>query len=173
MFEHNDIKFEEYLPELYRIMKPWTHTYLMINSRNLCDLQTKCEAIWFKFQNLLVWNKWNFTPNKYYMQGAEFILMLRKWPAKNINNMWSKNIINIPNIIWTKVHPTEKPIELYDYLLLNSSNEWDICIDPFAWSWPIIWSCIKNNRQYIVSEIDDEYIELCHKRPIKEPTLFW
>lgn len=46
MFEHNDISFSDWLPELYRVMKNWTHTYIMINSRNLCELQTEAEICW-------------------------------------------------------------------------------------------------------------------------------
>lgn len=74
--------------------------------------------------------------------------------------MWSKNIIKIPNIIWKKQHPTEKPVELYNQLLLNSTDEWDIVVDPFAWVWPIISSCKENNRKYIAIDIDQEYYDI-------------
>lgn len=160
LFEHNDIQFSDWLPELYRIMKQKTHTYIMINWRNLKELQSEAEKVWFKYQNLLIREKWNYTPNKYYMQWAEFILLLAKWWSRNINNMWSKNIIKIPNIIWKKQHPTEKPVELYDYLLLNSTNEWDIIIDPFAWCWPVVIASIKNNRNYIWFELDEIYYNI-------------
>ena len=163
MFSHNAIKFSDWLPELYRIMKNKTHTYIMINWRNLTELQNEAEKVWFKYQNLLIRDKGNVTPNKYYMQWAEFILMLRKWPARNINNLGSKNIIRIPNIIWTKKHPTEKPVELYEYLMLNSTNEWEMCIDPFAWCWPIIVSAKNNNRKYIANDIDEEYYNILQK----------
>jgi len=49
-----------------------------------------------------------------------------------MNNMGSSNIIKIPNIIGKKKHPTEKPVELYEYLLKNSTNAGDKIIDPFA-----------------------------------------
>ena len=78
VFEYNDIQFDEYLPELYCVLKPDTHCYIMINSRNLKDLQMAAEKAGFKFQNLLVWRKNSSTPNKFYMQQLEFILMLRK-----------------------------------------------------------------------------------------------
>ena len=157
MFEHNDIQFSEWLPELYRVMKPWTHTYIMINGRNLKDLQVEAEKVGFKFQNLLVWDKGNVTPNKYYMQGAEFILMLRKWSARNINNMGSSNVIRIPNIIWKKKHPTEKPVELYEYLLRNSTNPEDRIIDHFAGCWNVV---IAGNNLWLDTtaiEIDEQY----------------
>ncbi|PZM81951.1 hypothetical protein DLH72_04800, partial [Candidatus Gracilibacteria bacterium] len=138
MFDFNDIKFSEWLPELYRVMKDGSHTYIFINSRNLKDLQVEAEKVGFIFQNLLVWEKGNFTPNKYYMQGVEFILLLRKGKAKNINNLGSKNIIKIPNIIGKKKHPTEKPVDIYKFLLENSTKPGDLVIDPFAGCGPIV-----------------------------------
>ena len=191
MFKHNELSFSDWLPELFRVMKNWTHTYIMINARNLTELQNeaeicdnseeekeklrnwkRCKKKWFLFQNLLVWNKWNFTPNKYYMQGAEFVLMLRKWPARNINNMWDTNIINIKNIIWKKQHPTEKPVELFEYMLKNSiniptkekENPTNWILDPFAGCWPIITAWKNLNCNTIAIEIDEEYFNILDKR---------
>lgn len=162
MFDHNDIKFNEYLWDLYRVLKKWTHCYLMVNARNLKDLQTEAEKVWFVFQQLLVWNKTNTqTPNKYYMNACEYILMLSKRPARNINNMWSKNIIQMKNIVGNKQHPTEKPVELIDIFILNSSNEWDIVLDPFMWIWSTIHSARLLNRNYIWIEIDKKYFDIC------------
>ena len=57
LFANNEITFQEFLPELYRVLKSDSHCYLMINSRNLKELQQKAEDVGFKFQNLLVWVK--------------------------------------------------------------------------------------------------------------------
>jgi DNA modification methylase len=54
----------------------------MINGRNLKELQQEAENVGFQFQNILVWNKGNATPNRYYLNACEFILMLRKGNAK-------------------------------------------------------------------------------------------
>lgn len=136
----------------------------MINSRNLCELQTKAEQVGFKFQNLLVWEKNNATPNKYYMQQAEFILMLRKGKAKNINNMGTKNILKVDNIIGTKSHPTEKPVELLKILVENSSQPGEVVLDPFIGTGRTAIACIKSNRQFIGFEIDEQYYKVAKER---------
>ena len=122
LFKHNDIKFEEWLPEVYRVLKQNTHCYIMVNPRNLAELQIKAEKVGFKFQNILIWEKNNSTPNRYYLNAYEMILMLRKGKAKTINNRGTKNILQINNIIGNKKHPTEKPIELMKILISNSSG---------------------------------------------------
>jgi len=156
MFNHNDIKFSEWLPEVYRVLKQGTHCYIMINSRNLKDLQIEAENVGFIFQNLLIWNKGNATPNKYYMQGAEFILMLRKGAAKNINNMGTTNILSIPNVK-NKKHPTQKPVSLLKILIENSSNANDVVLDPFAGSGSTLAAAVNLNRNFLGFELDEEY----------------
>ena len=162
-FKHNDIQFSEWLPDIYRVLKPITHCYIMVNGRNLTKLMTECEKVGFIYQNLLVWDKGNATPNKYYMNSCEFILMLRKSNAKNINNMGSKTIIKIPNVR-NKTHPTEKPVELIEHLILNSTNENDIVLDPFMGSGSTCVASINTNRKCIGYEIDSEYFFTAKQR---------
>lgn len=38
IFEHNDIEFTDWMPEIYRVLKDDTHCYVMINPRNLKEL---------------------------------------------------------------------------------------------------------------------------------------
>lgn len=110
LFDHNTISFSQWLPEIYRVVKPKTHTYIMVNGRNLAQLQKDAEKAGFKFVNLLVWKKNNATANRYYMNRAEFILMLRKGGARTINNPGTTNVLEIPNIIGNKSHPAQKPV---------------------------------------------------------------
>jgi site-specific DNA-methyltransferase (adenine-specific) len=160
MFDYNNINFSERLPDVYRILKKWTHCYIMSNARNLKDLQVEAEKVWFVFQNLLIWDKWNLTPNKYYMNWAEFILMLSKRPARNVNNMWISNILRIKNIIWKKIHPTQKPEELMKILIEQSTNIWDTVLDPFMWVWSTGLWCMELNRNFIWFEIDTNFFNI-------------
>lgn len=160
LFKHNEIKFSQWLPLVYRVLKNWCHAYIMINWRNLKELQVEAEKVWFEYQQLLVRDKGNATPNRYYLNSCEFILMLRKWPARNINEMWTKNILRVPNIIWNKKHPTEKPVELMKILIRNSTNEWELVFDPFMWAWATAIACKELNRNYIWTEIDERYYNI-------------
>lgn len=164
MFNHNDIEFKEWLPEAYRVLKSDTHCYIMVNARNLKELQTEAEKVGFKFVNILIWHKNNATPNKYYMQQAEFILLLRKGKARNINNMGTSNILSAYNIIGNKLHPTQKPVELMEVLIANSSNEGDTVLDPFFGSGSTIIAAEKLNRKAIGFEIDENFYKIAKER---------
>lgn len=164
MFLHNDMEFEDWLPDLFRVLKNGTHCYIMINDRNLKELQQKAEDVGFKFVNLLVWKKNNATPNKFYMKSMEFILMLRKGGERYINNMGTSNFLNIPNIIGGKLHPTEKPVELMQILIENSTNVGETVLDPFAGSGSTGVACKLLNRDFIGMEIDEKYYNIAKDR---------
>lgn len=175
MFDNNEIKFEDWLPEVYRVLKDGTHCYIMVNGRNLAELQKQAEKVGFKYQNLLVWEKGNATPNKFYLNGCEFILMLRKGGERWINNMGYKNILSVPNIIGDKCHPTEKPVGLMEILIGNSTNEGDIVLEPFAGSGSTCIAAKNLGRYFIGIELDEEYCKVANERLINnkyQQTLF-
>ena len=164
LFEHNSIVFAEWLPEIFRVLKNGSHCYIMINGRNLLQLQVDCKNAGFKYQNLLIWNKGNVTPSKWYMNQCEFILMLRKGKAKKINNAGTSTLLSVPNIIGTKVHPTEKPINLMKIFIENSSKEGDFVLDPFMGSGATGVACVATGRNFIGVEIDKQYFDIAQER---------
>ena len=164
MFNNNNIAFSDWLPEVFRVLKNGSHCYIMINGRNLKDLQVEAEKVGFKFVNLLVWRKNNKTPNQYYMQQLEFVLLLRKGRARRINNMGTSNCLDIPNIIGKKQHPTEKPVNLMRVFVENSSNENEVVLDPFMGVGGTGVACVETNRKFIGIEIDENYFNIANQR---------
>ena len=164
MFDNNDIEFEDWLPDIYRVLKQRTHCYIMVNGRNLKELWQKAEDVGFKFVNLLAWKKNNQTPNKYYMQTLEFILMLRKGKDRYINDMGFSNCLETPNIIGVKNHPTEKPVALMRILVSNSSNEGEVVLDPFMGTGSVGVACKELNRSFIGIEINRRYFDIASYR---------
>ena len=92
--------------------------------------------------------------------------MLRKGKARNINNMGTKNVLDIPNIIGKKKHPTEKPVELNKILIENSSNVGDVVLDPFMGTGSSGLACKELNRNFIGVEIDEKYYNIAKERLI-------
>lgn len=164
LFKHNDIKFSEWLPEVYRVLKDQTHCYIMVNARNYMELQQEAEKVGFQFQQMIIWAKNNSTPNKYYLNSFEIILMLRKGKAKNINNMGTKNILFVPNIMGNKKHPTEKPEALMKILIENSTQPNDLVLDPFMGAGSTGLAAKHLGRRFIGIEIDEKYCNIAKDR---------
>jgi len=73
------------------------------------------------------------------------------------------------------LHPTQKPIELFEYLIKTYSNEGDLVLDNCAGSGTTAVACLNTNRQFIVMEKEPEYYEIIKSRVSgvkKEKTLF-
>lgn len=76
-------------------------------------------------------------------------------PIMGLTNVW--NDINF--YIKNRKHPSEKPVQLSDRCIKIFSDENDLIFIPFAGSGSEIESCIINKRNWIATEIKDEYIK--------------
>lgn len=74
------------------------------------------------------------------------------------------NVLDIPNIIGKKKHPTEKPVELMKILIENSSNKNDVVIDPFMGVGATGIACKELNRNFIGIELDENYFNIAKER---------
>jgi len=63
-----------------------------------------------------------------------------------------------------RVHPTQKPVALIEYLIKTYSNEWETVLDFTMWSWTTAVACINTNRNYIWFELDEWYRNIANKR---------
>ena len=62
------------------------------------------------------------------------------------------------------IHPTQKPVELCEWLIKTYTNEGDIVLDNCIGSGTTAIACINANRKYIGFEIEKEYYDLAIKR---------
>lgn len=166
LFAHqNNIKPSQWIPELFRVLKEGSHCYIFTNHLNMKDMLIESEKAGFKLHNILVWEKNNCTPSQFYMKNCEYILFLRKGKAKWIRNIGgSKTVHQFQNIIGKKVHPTEKPVELMQYYVENSSSDGELVLDPFMGSGPTGVACLNSDRDFIGIELDEEYFRIAKDR---------
>ena len=169
VFTYNNINCKEYAPEFYRVLKDGSHCYVMTNHINLIDMLNTFTDVGFHFIKSLIWNKGNKIMGQYYMSQYEYILFFRKGKGKKINNCGTSDILSISNKK-TKdkdgknIHDTEKPIELMEVLVNNSSQENELVLDPFMGVGSTGVACIKNNRNFIGMELDENYFDIAKSR---------
>jgi site-specific DNA-methyltransferase (adenine-specific) len=78
-----------------------------------------------------------------------------KWHGMLQENMKDKEI---------RIHPTQKPIALYKWLLKNYAKKGDKILDTHVGSASSLIACYQMNFDYIGFEIDKEYFEKAQKR---------
>jgi DNA modification methylase len=67
------------------------------------------------------------------------------------------------------IHPTQKPVALFEYLIKTYTNEGDLVLDNCAGSGTTAIACLNTNRNYILMEQEQKYIDIINKR-IEEHT---
>jgi site-specific DNA-methyltransferase (adenine-specific) len=63
-----------------------------------------------------------------------------------------------------KIHPTQKPIKLYEWLLLNYAKKGDKILDTHVGSASSLMACYNLGFDYVGFEIDKDYYEAASKR---------
>lgn len=63
-----------------------------------------------------------------------------------------------------KLHPTQKPVELVEYLIKTYSNEGDIVLDNCMGSGTTAIAAINTNRNFIGFELDKNYFDIANER---------
>lgn len=111
----------------------------------------------------LAWYKPNAAPftNNTFKSDLENIIYIREKGVKikGISKLFTHNCGK------SKYgHPTEKPLEIIEKLILTASNEGDLIFDPFMGSGTTAVACKELNRNFIGCEIEAKYCEIAEKR---------
>lgn len=77
---------------------------------------------------------------------------------KNMGTVWKHCKVSKHHKEGTP-HPTQKPLELCQRVIKACTNEGDLVYIPFAGSGSEIEACLMNNRQWLATELNQEYIE--------------
>lgn len=109
----------------------------------------------------IFWDK--VTGNNRYADGeliwTSFDKALRKftwqWKGMFQENMKNKEI---------RVHPTQKPVSLIQWMLQSYSNKIDLIADFFAGSFTTALACEKLNRRWIACDISEDYCRIGEQR---------
>jgi len=162
-FKHNDLKIDDYMPLLYRVMKEEAHGYIMTNDLNLIDFHLAIKRHGFNIFKTLIWSKNTVVANPWYMNCHEYIIFFRKGKAKMINSASSRTVLSCKNPT-SKIHPSQKPINLLKILISNSSIEGDLVLDFAMGSGSTGMACKELKRGFIGIELDSEHFQKAEER---------
>jgi site-specific DNA-methyltransferase (adenine-specific) len=105
-------------------------------------------------QNYIVWDKRQ--PHDFSLAMCELAWCSIQKPIK----MFSYSVLTERN----KIHPTQKPVALYKWLLTNYANKGDKILDTHVGSASSLIACHELGFDYVGFELDKEYYKLASKR---------
>lgn len=157
--------FEDFISECYRVLKDDSHAYIFCNEYNVSNFRNLQEKVGFKNKRTLIWVKNNHTSGDLlgdYGNKTEYINFMHKG-RRLLNGKRGTNVLEYKKIL-SNDHPTEKPVDLLQYLIEKSSNIGDVVLDPFMGVGSTGVACNNSYRDFIGIEINEGYFEVANKR---------
>lgn len=153
------------LVECYRVLKRDSSLYLFTNWKHYPFLtEFILRYTEFKIRHVVVWKKHNFGLGWAFRHQYELIMVLEKGkPHYNLTNF--SDVQTCSCIIHNKDnHPHQKPVDLIEKMILHSSKEGDIVLDPFCGSGSTCVACKQTKRKWIGIELDKKYAKMANER---------
>lgn len=94
---------------------------------------------------------------EYFVYAAKNTSYKKEWFKATFNSKYDKGVYECSIAGKNRIHPTEKPYKLMEEIILKHTNIGDIVYIPFGGSGVDIEVCIRNERNYICSELSPEY----------------
>ena len=171
-----------WLKACQKLLKPDGSIMVSGTFHSIYSVGFAMQSLGMKLLNNITWQKPNPPPNlscRYFTHSTETVI----WAAKDINSKHKFNYSLMRELnsgkqmkdVWVMTapgkkekeygrHPTQKPLQLVDQLILAATDPNDLVLDAFNGSGTTGVSCINNQRRYVGIELDPTYISLSKKR---------
>jgi site-specific DNA-methyltransferase (adenine-specific) len=182
-----DFRFHmKWLSQCQRVLRPNGTIWVSGTRHVIYAVGFAMQTLGFKLLNDIVWHKRNPPPNlccRYFTHATETIL----WAGRDESTrhvfdyrlMKSMNHGKQMQSVWSLMaprgaekvhgsHPTQKPLELLERIVLASTRPDDVVLDPFSGSGTTGIAAIRNGRRYVGMELEDQYIDLAARRYVAE-----
>jgi DNA (cytosine-5)-methyltransferase 1/site-specific DNA-methyltransferase (adenine-specific) len=153
---------DEFLKEVFRVTKG--SGYIFCGKEQVSQIYQFFDEKGISTR-LMIWEKTNPSPMNcqyIWMSGIETFVYFKKRKA-TFNEHYKNSVIRFPNGS-SKIHPTQKPLKLFEYLIEVSSNKGDLICDPFVGSGTTAIAAKKLCRNYICSDINEKYVNISKER---------
>ena len=154
-------RFHELFVELWRTLKRNSHLYLFCDQETMFLAKPAGEKVGFKFWKPLVWDKKRIGMGYHYRARYEFILFFEKGKRKLID-LGVPDIIEAPRI--HRGYPAEKPSEVAEVLIRQSTMKDELVADPFMGSGSTGVAALRNGRRFIGNDISTTAMDVTSNR---------
>jgi site-specific DNA-methyltransferase (adenine-specific) len=154
-------RFGELFEAVFRVLKPDTHFYLLCDAETMFVAKPQAEQAGFRFWKPLVWDKCTIGMGYHYRARYELILFFEKG-KRRLNDLGIADIISVPRI--RGGYPAEKPADVADVLIRQSSVEGDIVADPFMGSGSVGVAAARLGRRFLGNDVNPEAVQIAVQR---------
>jgi site-specific DNA-methyltransferase (adenine-specific) len=172
----------DWLAACQRVLKPNGTIWVSGTSHVIYSVGFAMQQLGFKLLNDVIWEKPNPPPNlscRYFTHSTETVLWAAKGPKSkhyfDYPEMRSRNGDKQMKSVWRMTapgkrekvhgkHPTQKPLDLLDRILVASCPDGGAVLDPFNGSGTTGVAAASIGRTYTGIDLNSEYLELTQRR---------
>ena len=154
-------RFGELFREVYRVLKPNSHFYLLCDAETMFVAKPEAELAGFKFWKPLVWDKQTIGMGYHYRARYELILFFEKGKRK-LNDLGMADIIEVSRV--RGGYPAEKPTEVAEALINQSSSPGSVVADPFMGSGSVGVAAVRLGRRFLGNDLNPEAVRIAANR---------
>lgn len=155
----------DWLEDVKYVCKEDAHIYMFCSQHHIDVFIAASKLVFGSHKNIIIWEKNNTGMGDLegdYAPKYEMIVYISNG-NKKLNGGRDANIIRF-NRTANEHHPTEKPIDMFRYLISKSSEKGDLVLDCFGGGGTTALSCIEEQRNFVVFEIEDTHFNTAKKR---------
>lgn len=166
----SDTSFRAFLVAAFstadEVMKPGAVFYIWHADLEGYNFRGAVFDVGWKFKQNLIWNKNTMVLGRQdYQWKHEHCL----YGWKEGTHLWASDrkqttVIDFKRPTQSKIHPTMKPIGLFDYQIKNNTKQGDVVLDLFNGSGTTIMACEQNKRVARCMELDPRYVDAAIQR---------
>jgi site-specific DNA-methyltransferase (adenine-specific) len=154
-------RFPELFRAVHRVLARNAHFYLFCDQETMFVAKPMAEAAGFKFWKPLVWEKCKIGMGYHYRCRYEFILFFEKGKRK-LNDLGVADVITHPRI--ARGYPAEKPVEVSEVLIRQSTSPSETVVDPFMGSGSVGVAALRLGRRFLGTDISEVAVNLTRSR---------
>ena len=151
----------------FNYMKSGASFYIWYAQSQSIAFYEACRASKLSVRQQLIWNKNSMVVGRQDYQWKHEPC-LYGWAEGGSHSWYSDRkqttVLNFDRPTHSDLHPTMKPIALFDYQIKNSTKSGDVVLDLFGGSGTTVMACEQNGRNACVMEYDPKYVEVIIKR---------
>jgi site-specific DNA-methyltransferase (adenine-specific) len=145
-------RFEDLFKEVFRVLKKNSHFYLFCDQETMFIVKPIAEKVGFKFWKPIVWDKVNIGMGYHFRSRYEFILFFEKG-KKKLNDLAIPDVLECKRVY--RGYPTEKPVQILETLISQSTNKGELVIDPFFGSGSTLVAAKNLDRKFFGCDISE------------------
>jgi site-specific DNA-methyltransferase (adenine-specific) len=154
-------RFGELFAELYRVLKKDAHLYVFSDTETMFVAKAAGDAAGFHFWKPLIWDRRRIGMGYHYRSRYQFILFFEKGKRK-LNDLGVADVIEAERI--SQGYPAEKPVQVIDVLVRQSTDPGQVVCDPFAGSGSTGVAAVSCGRHFWGCDLCLEAVEVSTNR---------